>query len=284
MVDRGLLDWTSTVPEVLGKGFPMRDEYRTVTLEQLLSHTAGLPANIPRDEWLTFFPYDSSAGADRTRMISKALTLTPEFTPGTSYLYSNLGYVLAGKMVEEVTGEDWESLMRKEIFEPLDMNGAGFGPPGRIPGNGITAPWEHAPAPVDPDFEYADNPAALGPAGTVHTSLEDLEKYVSIYFSGGKSLSGRRVISEESLDEIMKPRLQNYSLGWLVYTDNRGHRFLAHDGSNNMFYSSMLVFPETRDAVIVLGNRGDGQAAAGVTELLRYFSERYSLKSVGHQQ
>jgi len=178
-----------------------------------------MPAGLPEMIWLTFFPYDSDAGKDRERMAREALILKPAAKPGEKYLYSNLGYVVAGYMLEKLTGRDWETLIREEIFLPLAMESAGFGPPAAIsPQSGnenapITAPWGHAPEPVPPDYKYADNPAALGPAGTVHASLMDLEKYIALFWNKGRTTDGKQILSESSMEEILTPRLNNYALG-----------------------------------------------------------------------
>ena len=283
LVDRGLLSWDSTITEILGAGYPCRAEYHDITLEQLLSHTAGLPAAIPTAQWLEFFPYDSPRGNDRERMVSVSLSLAPVSEPGSAFLYSNLGYVIAGYMAERAAGKSWETLMRTELFEPLGMTGAGFGPPARGDSQGasgtgrdsITAPWGHAPQPVDPAYEYADNPAALGPAGTCHASVLDLERYLSVYRDGGTGITGRRMVSTETIDELTTPRLEGYALGWLTGVSDQGKRFLSHDGSNTMFYCSITVFPDDADAVIVLANRGDGEAPLLVTELALYLAERF---------
>ena len=270
LVDRGALRWDTTVGEVFGGEYPMIDAYRGVTLSQLLSHTAGLPAGLPGPVWLSFFPYDSPAGADRARMVAESLALTPACAPGSAFRYSNLGYVVAGRMLELATGKSWEALMEEELFGPLGMDGAGFGPPAKL----AAAPWGHSPKPADPAGPYADNPAALGPAGTVHATLADLERYASLYLSRGLAPSGRRVISEAALEEIMEPRLGGYALGWAVMDDTDGRRVLAHDGSNTMFYCSMAIWPDDGDAVIVLANRGDGKAEAAVGALVTYLAER----------
>jgi CubicO group peptidase (beta-lactamase class C family) len=281
LVDRWLLSWDATIGEVLGSTFPMRDEYRGVTLEQLLSHTAGLPPTIPVEPLLTFFPYNSHAGKERARLVREALAVEPLAAPGAGFVYSNLGYIVAGFMAEQVSGRVWETLMEEELFAPFGMEHAGFGPPGnsrteeaRAEGE-IPVPWGHMPEPVDPDFAYADNPTAFGPAGTVHANLADLERYLSIYWNRGKAPDDRVVISESSLEYIYKPRLQNYGLGWITGTTAQGDRFLAHDGSNNRFYCTIIVLQDRADAVIVLANRGDGPAERRVTEIAWYLAERF---------
>lgn len=271
LVDRGLLSWDATVGDGFGRDYPMRDEYRGVTLAQLLSHTAGLPEALPGPVWMSFFPYDSAAGRDRARMAAESLALEPALKPGSAFLYSNLGYVVAGRMAELAAGEDWETLVREWLFRPLGMAGAGFGPPAKA----APGPWGHDPSPIDPAFMYADNPAALGPAGTAHASLSDLERYVGLYLSRGKTSAGQVLISESSLDAVMTPRLSGYALGWAVIATTEGRRVLAHDGSNTMFYCSMAIFPDDGDAIIVLANRGDGPAGAAVGRLVSYLAERF---------
>ncbi len=269
--DRGLIRWDTTVGEAFGNEYPMNEEYRGVTRAQLLAHAAGLPAELPKSVWMTFFPYDSSAGEDRARMVAESLSLRPARKPGSGFLYSNFGYVVAGRMLELASGKSWEALMIDELFEPLGMEGTGFGPPAKT----VAAPWGHAPKPVDPAGPYADNPAALGPAGTVHARLADLERYASLYLERGIALSGRRIVSEAAIEEIMTPRLTGYALGWGVMKDAEGRRVLVHDGSNTMFYCSIAIWPDDGDAVIVLANRGDGKAGPSANALLAYLAERF---------
>ncbi len=277
LVDRGQLSWSTTVAEVLGPQYPMRDEYRAVTLEQLLSHTAGLPAELPAMAWATFFPYDSQAGRDRARLVQETLSLAPESAAGSAFLYSNLGYVVAGHMAEKVTGKTWETLMQQEIFTPLGMSSAGFGPPAAGKGDAASpgAPWGHSPEPVDPASDEADNPAALGPAGTVHANLADLEKYVPVFWSAEAGETGRPLVTQSVVDELIRVRLSDYALGWGVATNGQGGVCLVHDGSNTMFYCTIIVFVGEKNAVIVMTNRGDGQTGIKVAELVTYFAEHF---------
>lgn len=277
LVERGQLSWASTIESVLGPDTPMRDEHRNITLEQLLSHTAGFPAELPLRTWLGFFPYDSDAGADRARMVEAILALKPIRAKAPRFLYSNLGYVIAGAMAERASGKDWETLMRDELFAPLGMDAAGFGPPAaRDPaGAAPSAPWGHRPRPIDPHFQYADNPAALGPAGTVHATLADLASYAAIFANRGLAPDGSAFIREDTLAELIRPRLNDYALGWATGVTPKGTRFIAHDGSNTTFYALLVVMPDANGFVIVLANRGDGNSGPRVTELAMYLAERF---------
>ena len=71
------------------------------------------------------------------------LAKPPLTKPGTVYAYSNAGYVFAGLMAEEVTGQPWEELMQQRLFDPLKMKSAGFGPTGQSNSERIDQPWGH---------------------------------------------------------------------------------------------------------------------------------------------
>ena len=87
-----------------------------MTLLQLLSHHAGLPANVN----LSKYPGDD-ARALRSRVVRDELARKPQSKPGTKFLYSNVGYMIAGAVVEKITGESWESAISNEVSKPLGM-------------------------------------------------------------------------------------------------------------------------------------------------------------------
>lgn len=275
LVDRGLLRWDSTLGDTIGQRVAMQPAYRAVTVEQLLAHTAGLPAALPAKLWEAYFPWDSTTGSDRARMVRETLALEPASAPGTAWAYSNLGYVVAGYVAEQVTRTSWEELMRENLFEALGMAFAGFGPPARGHGGTVAAPWGHDPAPVDPDGPYGDNPAALGPAGTVHANAGDLAAFATVFWNGGRNAAGRTIVSPESLAELVRPRLAGYALGWAVATTAEGDTCLQHAGSNTMFYSVIVVCPSRQFTLSVQANRGDEVAGTRVTELAAYFAKRF---------
>jgi CubicO group peptidase (beta-lactamase class C family) len=144
LVEQGKLTWTTTVGEILGPplkaaGLPtLKPEFSAITLEQLLSHTSGIPSDT--EELYTLYvgtsEYDMSMAARRLAIIadwgSKNTPKVPEPNP---FQYANLGYMTAGAMVETAAGEPWESLITRRIFDALQLKTAGLGPqvtPGRL--------------------------------------------------------------------------------------------------------------------------------------------------------
>ena len=134
------------------------------------------------------------------------------------------------------------------------MTSAGFGPPeGPTP---LSEPWGHAiiddgfgPTPAGPD---ADNPPAMGPAGTVHASLADLVAYYQVHLAG--AMGGGPLLSQSSFAVLHAPAAgTDYACGWAVVNRTwAGGAALSHEGSNNFWFGGRL-------ARAVEGVRGPGR-------------------------
>lgn len=267
LVEDGTLSWTTTLAE----GFPefaprMHAAYRDVTLAQLLAHRGGFPASIGRsrpDWWRRFWTLEEDPAELRREFIGDLTQRPPAQTPG-SYVYSNAGYLAAAAMAEAATGTSYDDLMRERLFRPLGMTTADFGAPGdprrldqprghRVGDEGL------APVPLG---LFADNPAALSPAGRVHCSIEDWGRFVALHLAAARGTPA--LLKPETfavLHRSLGPRPKGdggYGLGWVV-TERKwaGGRALNHTGSNRMWYAVMWIAPERDFAIIVAANRGD---------------------------
>lgn len=171
LVDEGRMRWTTTIAELFPElATRMRPEYRTVTVRELLTHHSGLV----RDAAGSFGP--GSPREQRTRAVEWILTRPPASPRGT-LAYSNCNYILAGAMVERLTGEPYEQLLVRRLLAPLGLTTVGFGPPA-TPGK-VDQPWGHVNGlfnrvkAIAPDDEHADNPPVYAPAGRIHLSVHD---------------------------------------------------------------------------------------------------------------
>ncbi len=165
-------------PEVASRLHP---DFQTVTLSDLLTHRAGLP----HDTSWGRSPGLTTTDQRRAALLS-LLSKPPLSRPGTVYAYSNVGYVMAGLMAEEVSGQSWEDLIQQRLFEPLGMKSAGFGPPGQSNRDRIDQPWGHHE--IHGRFEpvLRDNAPCMGPAGTVHSSVPDWGKFAALHLRGAE--------------------------------------------------------------------------------------------------
>jgi CubicO group peptidase (beta-lactamase class C family) len=279
LVEQGRIGWQTTVSEVfpgLAAGF--RPEYATVRLEELVTHTAGLVVDLTRaPSWSALRSSRDSLRAQRRRLLAEYLAMPPDSPRGT-YSYSNAGYVVAGAMLEEVTGEAWEDLMRRRVFGPLGMDTAGFGAPGS-PGV-RNEPWGHVRGtggfePLSPG-PNADNPLAIGPAGTVHASLADLAVYFRLHIEG--DLGRGTFLSPATFARLHRPAPgTDYACGWGVdQRDWSRGRVLTHAGSNGWWYARVLLAPNRDVGFFAATNAGDTAASEAIDESMTLLVDRFN--------
>jgi CubicO group peptidase (beta-lactamase class C family) len=257
IVDEGGLSWSTTVRDVFSaRAKGLHADFQGVTLWQLLTHRAGLPANTP------YWTLKGATPTERRReLLSRVMAQPPLTKPGSTYAYSNLGYIIAGLMGEQVAGEPWEALMRERLFEPLAMTSAGFGPPGK-PGQ-IVEPWGHN---HDGEATQGDNPAVIGPAGTVHCTLADWAKFASLHVRGGQ---GKAKLLEAATFRTLQtpPGGFDYAGGWIVADRPwAGGKALTHSGSNTTWYCTAWLAPARDFATLVATNQGGEDVGKALDE------------------
>jgi CubicO group peptidase (beta-lactamase class C family) len=276
LVEEGMIDWDTTIAEV----FPdfaesIRPGYADVRLDELLSQTAGLPERMPLPSYASR-ESTMPLPEQRRQWAVELLSLAPETSRGT-HRYSNANYVVAGAMLEAVTGEQWEDLMQRKILAPLAMTSTGFGVPGTV-GKAPDEPRGHQRVQgelraLQPDG-CADNPPAVGPAGTVHTTLADFARYMAAHLAGARGEG--EFVSVKSFGKLHSPAPgTNYALGWSVGKHSRaGGRVLSHNGSNGVWFAKMWIAPERDFAILTVTNAGGSAGAKGADDALRALIDR----------
>lgn len=259
LVEDGVVSWDDTIGQHLGDRIEgIRPEFAEATFIDLLAHRTGLPANAGLMTLISLAGTDAArdARADRIVYAEAVLTRNPAGEPG-EFLYSNSGYIVAGAMLEAATGESWEELITREVFHPLGMDSAGFGPPGTA--GEVDQPRGHRAGlfgglnAMDPESGQSDNPPALGPAGRVHVSMPDYARFLRTVLDGAKGRDGD-YLSAESWERLLTPVGDNYALGWGI---NGGA--LVHAGSNTMWYLQAVVWPDTDRFAVVAVNEARTQ-------------------------
>ncbi len=259
LVERKQLAWDSTVEQVFADLAARSDEgYRGVTLEQLLQHRAGLPAN---GTW-ALLGLDPSTTKQRLNLIELVLRKPPESAPGTKYAYSNVGYAVAAAMGEKAAGRSWEALIEEELFAPLGMSTVGMGPPGTQ--GEIDQPWGHLIVGARALPTQSDNPPSLGPAGRVHCSIRDWSKFISLHLRGARG-EPTPMLSPETFARLHRaPADGDYALGWMISERSwAGGRALMHAGSNTMWHCVVWIAPKKNFAVLAATNIAGEDAARG---------------------
>lgn len=227
-------------------------DHQTTTLGQLLAHTGGLTGNLPGDHtdvWNELAAFDPAQG--RETAVEMLLSRPADATQGT-YTYSNAGFIVVGTALQLHTGQSWEDLMEERLFEPLEMD-CGFGPPLS------PAPWGHLTqgtdrTPLDPQQLGADNPAGLGPAGTVHCPLEDWGRYAAWVLRGAAGTAS--LGTPASWEALLPGPADGYAGGWGALPDGT----LSHDGSNTLWYARINLDPSAGRGELIVTNAGDQDA------------------------
>jgi CubicO group peptidase (beta-lactamase class C family) len=281
LIESGQMKWTDTV----GEAFPessTHTDWKPVTLRQLLTDTAGAPADFPKALWTKRIPMGSERIQGRKSATLNVIAIAPEYAPGTKNAYSNVGYTIAAAMAEKATGVAWEDLVVREVFEPLDLSGAGFGPP-ESSDDSLPQPRGHRSM-LSRKFavdDQADNGPILGPAATVHMTLEDLCTFATEHLRGERG--DGKLLSAETYKLLHTPEFNQYACGW-VYSQLNGDippSMYWHNGSNTFWYAMVAVIPETDRVVAVTSNDGDSDAAeAAAIEIVRaHANTSYAKKS-----
>jgi len=262
MIDDGKLRWDTTItevfPELKGK---IDKQYEAVTVEELLKHRGGLPAEPPAAAWARAYEEVGTPTQQRYEFISAVLAAPPETTPGTKMIYSNQGYAIIGAMLERITGTNYEGLITERLFKPLHMDSAGFGPPGTL--GKVDQPWGHTQKFFFTTPVQADNPPAIASAGRVHCSLDDLARFAIFHLEGDA-----RLLKPETLMRLHTPPPGgDYACGWVVLKRKwAGGTALMHNGSNTMWYVVMWLAPGKDFAVVVATNIMGPDAEKGADE------------------
>jgi D-alanyl-D-alanine carboxypeptidase len=262
-VEAGELAFDTTVAELFPK---FTQPAGSITLEQLLSHTAGLPANPPGPMSSGLRDSGKKVTEHRRELAEWALTNDLLSSPGETFLYSNVGYMVVGAVLEEKFGKPWEKLMADELFKPLKISEFGFGAPERNNPRGHVRDGDEV-TPVGTGFD-GDNPEAYGPAGTVHMSLRDWMKFGADHVAGARGEAGT-LLQPETYAILHRPRRDGYALGWGVGISPAR---LSHDGSNTYWRARITLFPDADFGYLIVTNEaGDAgkQALDLVEEHLR---------------
>ena len=277
LVEDGLLDWTTTVAQALPDlAAVIRVEYQDVRLEELLSHTSGLGNNITSTTWWSQLPHADPL-PDQRVALSTELMQNQAGAPRGEFLFSNAGYVVAGAMIEGVTGEQWEDLMVTRVFNPLGMFTASFGAPGRA--DSFLQPWGHALengtySPIEPGPD-ADNPEVVGPAGTVHVSMADFARYAAAHIAGARGVDG--LVTAETFARLHQQTPGTASgLGWLLAVRGWANGIaLHHEGSNRLWYANTWLAASRDFGVLVVTNAGEGRALDATEAAVDALVERF---------
>lgn len=279
LVDEGKLKWNDRVVDKL-PGFQMYDPYATtnMTVRDLLTHRSGLGLG---EGDLLIVPSTTRSRAD---IVHALRYLKPATGFRESFAYDNILYIVAGALVEAVSGETWESFIQKHIFAPAGMKDAATAYDIRAK-NGIAlhARTDGPIRGVGPQrvLLHGLEGGASAPAGAINASAVDMALWMQVQLAHGSLPNGERLYSEAQAAELWKPevvvpadafsaavsalspKLQDYALGWFI-EDYHGHTIVEHTGAVLGAVAALYLIPEKHVGIAVMINSEDGAARRAV--------------------
>lgn len=261
LVDEGTLDLDTPVITYL-PDFRLTDERArdTITLRHLLSHQSGIFG----DHYDDFGMGDDSLA----RCVASFPTLRQMTAPGELWAYCSAGFMLAGRVVEVVTGQTYEVAMRQRVFEPLGLTHSFF-----FAHEAIVYPTAvgHSLKTAGGDEHEVRRRYGLSrnvaPAGGMISDAGDLLTFAA-FFMGDGTWNGRRILSPASLEAMLAPQVRaaNFlaagyaewgGLGWAIrFID--GEKVVEHGGSLSGFQVKLKFVPARRFAIAILTNSSRG--------------------------
>ncbi|HXN30223.1 MAG TPA: serine hydrolase [Polyangiaceae bacterium] len=229
----------------------------TLTTRDILTHRSGLPRH-------DFFWYQ--APFSRDELYHRLRFLEPRGPPRARWRYNSLMFVVAGRIVEKVSGESWESFVQARILLPLDMRRTLLSAEAMETDSDHASPYAVRNGSVQ-RIPMLKRLSAIAPAGAVQMSVNDLARWLTFHATRTPAILGEGMWRElhrpqAEMPAPAEPEVQHpyYALGW-IHESYRGHPLVVHNGAIDGFTTHLGFLPETGQGLILLMNRDLATAA-----------------------
>jgi CubicO group peptidase (beta-lactamase class C family) len=279
LADQGKLAWDGRVIEYL-PWFQLGDPYvtRELTIRDLLVHRSGL--GLGAGDLLIWPPsaYSRKEIARRLRNVPLARSFR------SAYAYDNVLYIVAGEVIEAVSGLSWEDFVAENILKKVGMisSQVRYSPAangGNVAGTHARIEGVVRPVVLSADDIQNDN---VNPAGGINSNAEDMARWILVLLNGGRLADGSRLFSERTARELvtlvtpmpnplpqpelfaLRANFRGYALGLNVH-DYRGRTVVTHTGGLTGYVSKVTMLPELNLGIAVLTNQESGEAYSSLT-------------------
>lgn len=206
-------------------------------------------------------------------MLAFLKTKAFDFTPGTSWRYSNSNYSLLGYIIQKVSGMSYENAVRKYIFTPLHMTHSGFDFKNLVSKDKATGYSVFTDSSKTEGRLYD----SIGPfaAGAIYSTVADLYKW-------HRGLQSYKIINRTSLESAYTPLKDHYGYGWII-DSLFGRRITSHSGNISGFSSNLARIAEDNVVIILLNNKeGSGLETITKNILAIMYNQPYSFPVKRH--
>ena len=264
-----------SLDDPVGKYIPGLTRGNEVTIREILSHTSGYQDYWPEDYTMTTMNHPETAQEIIDTWGKKPL----DFEPGTQWQYSNTNFVIAGRIVEVVSGENYWDFLKEHIFRPLGMKSVWNSDQHKLTQADATPYYRHALGPLR--VAPKEGKGWMFAAGELAMTPHDLALW-------DQSLLARSILKPDSYNEMFtEVKLKDgkgthYGLGVEVRERN-GHRSIEHSGEVSGFVSDNEVLIDDGAAVVVLTNQDAVNAAGTIASLAAPLVAGYPLMAPEQQ-
>lgn len=283
LIDEGKLGWDDPVTRHL-PDFAMNDAITTqlMTVRDLLTHRSGLPLGAGD---LMIWPTTTHTRQD---VFNGLKYLKPVRGFRVGYDYDNVLYVVAGILIEKLSGQTWEAFITERILRPAGMATA-VPAPSLVRNPNLAGRHARLGGPVYGMGEMTLVPRqetdSFAPAGGVQANVRDMMNWLRLQLSRGRAADGRQVWKPEQTDQMWAPQtiirssmgptpeepgralFNTYALGWNVF-DYRGEKVVGHSGGMNGQITYTAMLPARGVGVVVLTNAEEGAVLNGLRNVL----------------
>lgn len=256
LVDEGKIELDAPVRTYLPE-LTVADEdvSARVTMRHLLTHTSGIDGDVFTD---------TGRGDDCLEKYVASLTdVGQSHALGATFSYCNTGFMVAGRVIEAVTGMTWDAAMAERLFVPLRLEHTTTLPEEAILGRAAVGHVGEPNEDSHPTPRWL-LPRSTGPAGLINSTARELTAFARMHLAAGVGTDGTRILSSASV-ALMQQRQTDlpdvhtlgdgWGIGWILFGWN-GHRLIGHDGATLGQSAFLRVLPEAGLAVALLTNGG----------------------------
>lgn len=264
LAELGLLSFTDSIGSMFGP--EVLRPWRGVTLEQLLTHRAGLPPFTDDSAWSVFQRYSEFRMPEaRRRFGADVLAAPPLYPPGTDQQYSNASFILAAAMMEAATGEAFESLIQRHILRGLEIEG-GFDDPGESVANFALGHTRSGTG--GSTREDLPHTPLVRPAGDMWFRFDDYAHFAAAHL---RALLGEPGVLDPKTVRYLHTPIGQYAKGWGIQ-EYQGTELHLHVGGAGTSYALVALYPEMGWGTTIAVNVGGGDTESEVLDLFRTVS------------
>lgn len=276
LVDEGKLTWDDKVTDYIPE-FRLYNPYVTeeFTIRDLLTHRSGLGLGAGD---LMFWP--DSNNFSKKDIIHNLRYLKQVSGFRTKYDYDNLMYIVAGELIERVSGSSWENFIDNRILQPLGMTETAPSFSRVKDKSNVIDP--HAPVNGKVQAIRRDWGEVANSAGGIYSNITDMSKWIMMQMNDGKYGEGKKIFSEQVHAEMWTPQtiipvrgatpynthFTAYGLGWHL-SDVKGYLQCMHTGGLAGIVTQVTLLPELKLGIIVFTNQQQGAAFNAVSSAIK---------------